>query len=135
MLWPKFRSEKGSAVLEFVTLGLVLNISVLTFAVQLMMHFQAQFAAESVARHVARVVAKDASAAAIDDLATSIAYDFSFEPEAVNLQVSCQPRDCDTPDSIAEVEVKIQSATAKAVIAKGEKVPSNEETVESDLSE
>jgi hypothetical protein len=135
MPWPKLSGDKGSAVLEFVTIGLLLNVSVLTLAVQLLTHFQAQLAVESVARHVARAIAKDASALAVDELATSIAGDFSFRAEDVNLQVSCQPSDCDSLDSIVAVEVSIQSATAKAVIAQGEKVPSNEEVFDSAGSE
>jgi len=100
-----------------------------------MTHFQAQFASESVARHVARAVAKDASAAAIDQLATSIAGDFSFEPTAVNLAISCRPADCSLPGALVAVEVKIQTATAKAVIAQSENIPTDEEIIDPALSE
>lgn len=135
MLWPKISSENGSAVFEFVTLGLLLNISVLAFAVQTMMHFQAQFASESVARHVARAVAKDASAVAIDELATSIAGDFSFEPEMVNIAISCQPADCNLLGALVAVEVKIQTATARAVMAQSENIPTDAEIIDPALSE
>jgi predicted GNAT superfamily acetyltransferase len=115
MHWVKFRNEVGSALLEFVTWGLLLNVAILALTVQVMQHFQAQFASESIVRHVSRALTKGYSPQTIDEIAKSIGSDFSIAPDEINLQLECKPQDCNALNQLVTIRVGIRTSSAEAV--------------------
>lgn len=111
-----FKSDRGSAILEFVTFGLLLNLGILAFALQLLQFHQSQLAAESIARHAARAISQGSTESAVVNLAASIAKDFAIDPSEVKTEVTCKPAACEIAESVITVRVEANGAKAEAVI-------------------
>lgn len=109
----KLSDERGSASLEFLTLGTLLIVPLAYLMLTLSALQEASIAGESAARSAARVLAADpessellALAEATIGLATS---DHGFESNAVDQRVHCSSPTsaCATPGSIISVTVTI----------------------------
>lgn len=105
------RDEAGSAIIEFLVLGLVLQIGALTFFLQVSNLQASQIAAESIARHSIRafVLANTDP----NETGLQIANDFEITNEP-QVNMSCRPN-CYDEGSLLFVEVKINGAEASAV--------------------
>ena len=103
-------TESGSALIDFVLYGLLIQMTVLVFGLQVFSLQSAQLAAESAARHALRSFALNGVAP--DQSVRSIAKDFNFS-EDYKVSFSCDP-DCISAGSVLKITVKISSATATA---------------------
>jgi hypothetical protein len=104
------RTESGSALIDFVLYGLLIQMTVLVFGLQVFSLQSAQLAAESAARHALRSFAL--SGADPNESVRSIVEDFNFS-EDYKVSFSCVP-DCVSDGSLLKITVKISAATATA---------------------
>ena len=123
MQHPKFkissdclRNDAGSAVVEFIGFGLLLQVPLLIVAVSLSQVQLYQFAAEAVARHSIRSYVLVGTPVALT--AQEILADFGVT-ELPTLQISCSPSpDCDAADQIVTLQVKLGQVKAESVMRK-----------------
>jgi hypothetical protein len=107
-----FADESGSAVLEFVGFGLLLQITLLMISVDLAALQQSQFAAEAVARHSLRSFILTGTP--VDLTAREIMTDFLMTAEP-KLQMSCLPAGgCENSGSIITLNVTVGRAQAQS---------------------
>lgn len=105
--------DRGSASLEFLTLGTLLIVPLAYLMLTLSSLQGASIAAESAARNAARLLASDPESAETQSLAeTTIelaASDHGFEPNSVERIVECASPDgqCATPGAVLTVTVTI----------------------------
>ena len=108
----RLSDEGGSAVLEFVGFGLLLQITLLTIAVDLAAVQQSQFAAEAVARHSLRSYIL--AGTPVELTASEIMRDFLITSEPT-LQMSCLPvGECEASGSIVTLKVIVGRAEAQS---------------------
>ena len=104
--------ERGSAVVEFLFLTLVLLVPLLYLVLVLGRLEAAEFATESAAREAARtVVAADDDAhglAAADAIAALALEDQGFEPAGDELVVRCESAPCVSPGAAVEATVQLR---------------------------
>ena len=112
MQLENFKSDKGSAVLEFVGFGLLFQITILAAALQVAEIQLDQIAAESIARHSLRSFIL--AAVPIEATAQQVATDFGIS-KIPNLQLSCEP-DCETAGSLANLRVLVGKAVAQSTM-------------------
>ena len=110
----RLKSDAGSALVEFLVFGLVLQVGILTFFLDLSNQQADQLAAESIARHGLR-------AFVISDInprvtAQQIAADFNLKAEP-KLQLICDPN-CFSSGSLLHLRVQVQSSEAEAVLVR-----------------
>lgn len=116
---PKFLSQNlskdsGSAILEFVGFGLILQVPLLMMAVSFAEVQQTQFAAEAIARHSLRSFVLLGTP--VSEAAAEIISDFRLTTQP-NLQMSCRPvGDCDSPGSTITLNVLLGKAQAQSVM-------------------
>ncbi|MFM1984105.1 MAG: hypothetical protein RL723_540 [Actinomycetota bacterium] len=106
----KESKETGSALIDFVLYGLLIQMTVLVFGLQVFSLQSAQLAAESAARHALRSFALEGTDP--EESVRSIAKDFNFS-EDYKVSFSCVP-DCISAGSLLKIAVNISSATAIA---------------------
>ena len=110
----RFSDERGSALVEFVGFGLLVQALLLAAVIQLNASLQDKIMAESIARHSLRSFVLTGS-----DVQTS-AHEIltSFESKAQPvIQFSCQP-DCQTSPAHLQLIVQIGSASAKSLVVR-----------------
>lgn len=109
-----FADESGSAVLEFVGFGLLLQVPLLMMAVNFAEVQAAQFAAEAIARHSLRSYVL--TGASVTETADEIISDFRLSTKPT-LQLSCHPiGDCNNPGDIVTLRVQLANAKAQSVM-------------------
>lgn len=107
-------AETGSALIEFLVLGLVFQIGALTLFLQLSNLQASQIAAESIARHSIRsFLLADTD---LNETAMQIASDFRIRAEP-KVNLTCIPN-CLDEGSLLKVEVNVNGAKASAVFLK-----------------
>ena len=105
-----FRNDDGSAVLEFLGFGLLLQAAVLVGLVS-MNNLQAQqLAAESISRHALRAYVLFGTDPEVT--ASQLMADFDLGVRPV-LKLSCNP-DCETNGSVLRLRVSLGDAHAEA---------------------
>ena len=112
MSWTNFlRQDSGNALIEFVLYGLVLQVLVLTFGLQVMSTQAQQLAAESAARHALRSYVR----AGVDPVisANAIVKEFGLVSK-VEVQLSCNP-DCESQGSILNLTVRLGEVKSNAI--------------------
>lgn len=107
--WPGAAPrDEGSALVEFLGLGLVLLVPLAYLAVAFGQLQSAGFAAEAVARQTARLLSSDRAVVAEDRVEESIALvaaDFGVDPRDLTIMTSCAG-DCTAGDRLTvRVEV------------------------------
>lgn len=112
MQLERFSDERGSAVLEFVGFGLVLQLLILFAALQITEVQKHQLAAEAIARHALRSLI--ISDVAVDATANQVATDFGIT-QAPKLFLACNP-DCQTAGALAQLKVVVGKAVAQAAM-------------------
>ena len=106
--------ETGSALIEFLGFGLLLQVAVLIGVVQLS-NFQAeQMAVESMARHALRAYVLFGTAPEVTG--DQLLADLGYRGKPV-FSLSCTP-DCESQGSVLRLKAKLGSATSVAVAVK-----------------
>jgi hypothetical protein len=106
--------DRGSTLLEFLGLGLLLQVSVLTFAISMVSLQHDQLAAEAIARDSLRAFALRGE----EPLATAseVAAAYKVQLSRVAIEVLCHPNSCDYPQGWVEITAKVGSATAHGLM-------------------
>lgn len=104
--------ERGSAVLEFVGFGLLMQIPLLMMSMDLVELQQSQFAAEAVARHSLRSFILLGTP--VETTAAEILKDFRLTTNP-KLELDCKPStNCAAPGSILTLRVQVGRAQAQS---------------------
>jgi hypothetical protein len=114
VLSVNYRGEQGSAVVEFIGFGLLLQVPLMLFAISLVSLQHDQLAAEAITRDALRsyvLLNREPS-----ETAMRLAADYRVPPNRIQLTVSCKPRDCVEEGSWIFVETKIGRASAVGVL-------------------
>ncbi|MDO4918625.1 hypothetical protein [Kocuria sp.] len=103
--------DRGSAVVEFVGLGLLLLIPIMYLVVTVARvqagSFAVVAAAEQAGQAVSVLEARDLGAAGVHDVAAVAARDHGFAPEDLTVTVSCSDGSCETPGAVATVHAVV----------------------------
>ncbi|ABY23091.1 conserved hypothetical protein [Renibacterium salmoninarum ATCC 33209] len=103
--------ESGSAMIEFVFLGLILLVPVVYLIITLGQLQAGAFAVVGAADQAAKVYVtapESGSAQGQAEQAVQLAmHDFGFRAEDVTLQINCDPADCQSSGSVVKVSVKV----------------------------
>lgn len=106
--------ESGSAVVEFIMLGLLLLVPVVYFVATMGVLQGAAFAAVGAADHAAKVFVEAPTAAAARSRAQEVvrlaAQDFGMGPAQGTVNVSCSRTDCLEPGGAVTVTVAIETS-------------------------
>lgn len=105
-----FNDDTGSAVIELLLFGLVLQLPLLMFSIQLSDVQAKQFAVESAARHSMRSFVL--FAIPVEETINSIMTEFGVN-EKPEIEFTCIP-DCTSSEAQARLVVKLGSATASS---------------------
>jgi hypothetical protein len=102
--------DRGSAIIEFLLYGALLQVSVLMIGTQIIGLQSSQLAVESIARHALRafVVAGQEP----EQTAQSLLRDLGSNKTAV-IQLRCHP-DCHSDGAVITIKVSLDSAVAEA---------------------
>ncbi|MHA7274982.1 hypothetical protein ACX80O_00410 [Arthrobacter sp. Hz1] len=107
---PTNDEESGSAVVEFVFLGLVLLVPVIYFVLTIGQLQAGSFAVVGAADQAAKIYVTEESTAQAAPRARQAALlvlgDFGFDPSAAEINIRCTG-DCLTPGSSVTVEVRL----------------------------
>lgn len=109
------RSDSGSAILELVGFGVLLQIPILMFATLVIQTQQQNFAAEAIARHGLRAHVlwpnRDSTARVIDEIAS----DFGLSKNEYSWRINCTPNpSCLESQSVVEIQVRLGSVIASS---------------------
>ena len=112
-LSTEITSERGSAVVDLIGFGVLLQIPILMFATLAVQTQQQSFAVESIARHGLRAHVlwpeRESTARVISELA----FDFGISPNRLEWVISCRPDPaCLVPDTTIEIEVQLGALVA-----------------------
>jgi hypothetical protein len=110
-----FGSEQGSAILDFIGFGVLLQIPILMFATLAVQTQQQSFAIEAIARHSLRAHVLFAEPSNTNLVIQGLAEDFGLKPERLEWNLSCKPDpSCRALGSTAEMEVRLGDLVAFA---------------------
>jgi hypothetical protein len=108
-------SEQGSAIVDLIGFGVMLQIPILMFATLAISTQHQNFAVESIARHALRAHALSPNRASTEEVVQSIATDFGLAPERLSWSLLCKPNpNCLEPNTIARIEVRYGELVAYA---------------------
>lgn len=110
----RLTQEAGSAVIEFLGFGLLLQVSVLIGLVQLSNVQAEQMATESMARHALRAYVLFGTAPEVTG--DQLLADLGYRGKPV-FSLSCTPN-CESQGSVLRLKAKLGSATSVAVAVK-----------------
>ncbi|MFM6940002.1 MAG: hypothetical protein ACKOUD_05245 [Rhodoluna sp.] len=108
-----FKSESGSAVLEFLGFGALLQIPILLGAITLTAIQHDQFAADAINREALRSFTL--LGVTPSQTASEIAMQFGIEPGRVSVKVQCEDTDCNLPGKVISLTTTIGLAKASGV--------------------
>jgi hypothetical protein len=109
-----FKDEEGSAVLEFIGFGLLVQIPLILFASNLVSVQQDQFAAEAITRDALRsfvLLDREPSEGAVE-----LAEAYRVSPSRITVTMTCRPTDCRQEGTWVYVQTHIGNASASGVI-------------------
>lgn len=108
-------SEQGSAMVDLIGFGVLLQIPILMFATFAVSIQQQSFAVESIARHALRAHSLWPDTDSTQGVVLSIAKDFGINPERVSWRLWCSPNpNCLEQNTIARIEVRYGELVASA---------------------
>jgi hypothetical protein len=106
-----FRSEEGSAVIEFLAFALALQIPILILANQINVNQRDQLAAQYAARQIVQTVIQAENETLAEDRITALLADikvnFKLSASSLRYQVTCDQGDCFVPDALVRSQVTI----------------------------
>lgn len=101
-----FSSDQGSAIIDLVAFGILLQIPILMFATLAISHQQNGIAIEAIARHALRSHVLWPDRANTSLLVQNIVADFGLAPSNLEWKIVCKPEpDCLAVNSTAEIFV------------------------------
>ena len=108
-------SEQGSAMVDLIGFGVLLQIPILMFATFAISLQQQSFAVESIARHALRAHALWPVYQSTQEVVAAIATDFGLSIDRVTWNLSCAPNpSCLEPNTTAQIEVRYGQLVAYA---------------------
>ena len=109
-------SDRGSAVVDFIGFGVLLQIPVLMFATFALSVQHQQFALEAIARHGIRAHALFPDRENTNRVISELVADFELKPSGIEWSLSCNPDpNCVEPGSIAFFQIKLGGLSAEAL--------------------
>lgn len=108
--------DRGSAIVDFIGFGLLLQIPVLMFSTFALSLQHQQFAIEAIARHAIRahVLVPDNSNTV--KVVSELAADFGLKESNLNWKLSCNPDPkCVEPGSIVRLDIELGGLSAVAM--------------------
>lgn len=113
-------SERGSAPLEFIGVGLILLVPLVYLILALGAVQQQTLGAEAAARHTVRAISlsPDAATAAArtDAVLASVVREYGMTEEAVSVAVACVPAGAGCPSAGATVRVRVSTRVALPLV-------------------
>lgn len=108
-------SEQGSALVDLIGFGVMLQIPILMFATFAVSAQQQSLAVESIARHALRAHSLWPVSENTQEVVIAIAVDFGISPERVSWNLWCTPNpNCLEPNTTARIEVRYEELVAHA---------------------
>ncbi|GAA2967997.1 hypothetical protein GCM10010459_26180 [Microbacterium schleiferi] len=105
------REERGSASLEFLTVGLLMLVPLIYVVVALGQIQHQALGAEAAARHVARAISlstDEASAGfSASEVLSAVMAEYDLDASATSLSISCVPASASCPTAGATVRVSV----------------------------
>ncbi|WP_434970228.1 TadE family protein [Microbacterium sp. bgisy207] len=105
------REERGSASLEFLTVGLLMLVPLIYVVVALGQIQHQALGAEAAARHVARAISLSSDAASASSSASevlsAVMAEYDLDASATSLSISCAPASASCPTAGATVRVSV----------------------------
>ena len=109
-------SDRGSAIVDFIGFGVLLQIPVLIFSTLVLSLQHQQFALEAIARHGLRAHVLVPERANTKRVINELVADFGLELADVVWYLSCKPDPkCSKPGSIVRLEIKLGGLSAEAL--------------------
>jgi hypothetical protein len=109
-------SDRGSAIVDFIGFGVLLQIPVLMFSTFALSIQHQQFALEAIARHGIRAHVLVPDRANTTRVITELTMDFGLKQSDLAWSLSCRPDpSCIEPGSMARLEVKLGGLSAEAL--------------------
>lgn len=110
------RSDSGSAVVDFIGFGVLLQVAVLMFSTVALSIQHQQFALEAIARHGIRAHVLIPESSHTARVVGELASDFGLNPTELVLKLSCasDPK-CSEPGSLVRLDVKLGGLSAQAI--------------------
>jgi hypothetical protein len=106
-------SEQGSAILDLIGFGVLLQIPILMFATFAIQTQQQSFAVEAIARHGLRAHILWPDNASTTRVIHELATDFNIPIAELEWRLSCRPDpSCRSPRTTAELEVRLGGLVA-----------------------
>ena len=103
--------DRGSAIVEFVALGLLLLIPIIYFVVTASRvqagSFAVVAASEQAGQAISVMEAENFNQAAIHEIAAVAALDHGFDAQDLALEVSCSDGSCTSPGAVATVHARL----------------------------
>lgn len=110
----KFSDEEGSAVLDLIGFGLLLQLPLVMFANNLVMAQHEQLTAEAITRDVLRSHVLLAKAPL--ETALELADAYRVTPNRIKLTITCRPENCQQEKTWIHVTTRIGDVAASGVI-------------------
>ena len=115
-LFTEISNDEGSAIVDFIGFGLLLQIPVLIFTTFALSLQHQQFALEAIARHGIRAHVLVPDNASTTMVIHRIAADFGLEPSGLTWLISCNPDPkCGESGSIVRFEIKLGGLGAEVM--------------------
>jgi hypothetical protein len=106
-------SDKGSAMVDLIGFGILIQIPILMFATLAIQTQQQSFAIEAIARHGLRAHVLWPDKANTELVILELAQDFGIDPSRITWRLGCKPDpSCQSENSTAEIEVQIGELVA-----------------------
>lgn len=107
--------DEGSAIVDLVGFGILLQIPILLFATLAISHQHESFALEAIARHSLRALSLTADYSAIDSTISQLASEFGLDETALSWWLECLPApDCDYQSELVSLRVTYKGAASHA---------------------
>jgi hypothetical protein len=109
-------SERGSAIIDFIGFGVLLQIPVLMFSTFALSVQHQQFALEAIARHGIRAHALIPDRVNTTKVISELVADFGLRQSDIEWNLSCSPDpNCVDSGSIARLQIKLGGLSAEAL--------------------
>jgi len=111
-----FSAEQGSAIIDLIGFGVLLQIPILMFATATLQLQHQSFAIEAIARHALRAHVLWPDQANTAQVVADLAKDFNIDTKSMDWKLSCQPDPgCQLAGSVATFEVSLGALVAYSI--------------------
>lgn len=117
-IFTEIQQEEGSALVDFIGFGVLLQIPVLLFSIQALSLQNQQFAIEAIARHAIRAHVLASDITNTQRVVSELAADFGLNKSDLSWNLVCTPDpSCLDTGSLIQFEIKIGGLSAQALQA------------------